>query len=53
MELRRYQIEAIEELRRILATLRLGQRLVILQAETGSGKTVMALEPIRLAYLKG
>jgi len=50
MELRQYQIEAIEKIR---ASLRSGNKNVILQAACGSGKTIMAAEIVRLSLDKG
>jgi DNA repair protein RadD len=48
--LRPYQMDALEALR---AYLRQGMRRLIIQASTGSGKTVCAAELLRLANLKG
>lgn len=50
MELRPYQIEAIEKIR---AEMRNGSRNVILQAACGSGKTIMAAEIVSKALDKG
>lgn len=50
MELRHYQKTAINMLRQSIAT---GHRAPILQASTGSGKTVIAGEIIRMAREKG
>jgi primosomal protein N' len=50
IELRPYQNQAIEKLRRAIAS---GHKRVLLQAATGAGKTIIASEMIRLAMLKG
>ena len=50
MNLRPYQIDAVQSLRRSIAS---GNHGVILAAPTGSGKTVMGCEVIRLATAKG
>ena len=50
MELREYQIESIEKIR---ASLRSGNRNVILQAACGSGKTIIAAEIVSKALEKG
>lgn len=50
MDLREYQLDAIEALR---SQVRAGKKRVLLQAPTGSGKTVVAAEIIRSAVSKG
>lgn len=50
MQLRGYQEEAIDDLRRAISK---GNRRVLLQAATGSGKTVIASQIIRGAEEKG
>lgn len=50
MELRDYQVQAVEDLR---SSIRKGWKRIILQAPTGSGKTVIAAEIIRSADEKG
>ena len=50
MELRAYQTDCINKLR---AEFSVGRRRVILQAATGSGKTVMASEVVRRAVERG
>jgi type I site-specific restriction endonuclease len=49
-ELRNYQVEAIAQLRLAIAK---GNRCVVLQMATGSGKTTVASEMIRRANEKG
>ncbi len=48
--LRPYQIQAVEDLRRSFMQ---GNRRLLLQAGTGSGKTIIAAEIIKSAVLKG
>lgn len=48
--LRPYQLEVIERIRTLLQQ---GVRRIIVQAETGSGKTVIACELMKLAVQKG
>lgn len=50
MQLRPYQLEAIDSLRGSLSS---GNKRIVLQAATGSGKTVTAAEIIRSAVAKG
>jgi DNA repair protein RadD len=52
IELRTYQRDAVERLRALVRGLPEPRR-VVLQAETGAGKTLMALEPIRCCYELG
>jgi DNA repair protein RadD len=50
VELRPYQVEAVDELRRVIAG---GQRRIMLVCPTGGGKTVIAAEVIRATVGKG
>lgn len=50
IELRPYQVDAVERLR---DSLRKGNRRLLLQAGTGSGKTIIAAEIIKSAVSKG
>lgn len=45
-ELRRYQVDVIDELDRVIAS---GKRRIILVAPTGAGKTVIAAAIIKTA----
>src|SRR5688572_4200627 len=54
IEKRPYQLRAGIDLRATAAALPAGRpRRVLLQAETGAGKSVIALDPIEACYRKG